>query len=54
MEGGPTPPLYLRHGWTDEMVGEAFTWNYSPGNPGPYFHASVRHAFQLFLDHLPA
>jgi hypothetical protein len=34
MEGGPTAPQYLRHGWTDEMVGEAVTWNYSPGNPG--------------------
>jgi MoaF N-terminal domain len=34
MDGGPTPPTYLRHGWTDEMVGEAFTWNYAPGNPG--------------------
>jgi hypothetical protein len=34
MDGAPTPPGYLRHGWTDEMVGEAVTWNYSPGNPG--------------------
>jgi hypothetical protein len=34
MDGAPTPPQYLRHGWTDEMVGEAYTWNYSPGNPG--------------------
>jgi len=34
MDGAPTPPQYLRHGWTDEMVGEAVTWNYSPGNPG--------------------
>ena len=34
MEGAPTPPQYLRHGMTDEMVGEAYTWNYSPGNPG--------------------
>jgi hypothetical protein len=34
MEGGPTPPTYLRHGWTDEMVGKAVTWNYQPGNPG--------------------
>jgi hypothetical protein len=34
MEGGPTPPQYLRHGWTEEMVGEAVTWNYAPGNPG--------------------
>jgi hypothetical protein len=34
MEGAPTPPQYLRHGWTDEMVGECVTWNYAPGNPG--------------------
>ena len=34
MPGGPTPPTYLRHGWTDEMVGEAVTWNYQRGNPG--------------------
>jgi hypothetical protein len=34
MEGGPTPPTYLRHGWTDEMVGECVTWNYQRGNPG--------------------
>src|SRR5690606_34878464 len=33
-EGAPTPPTYLRHGWTDEMVGECVTWNYQPGNPG--------------------
>jgi len=34
MEGGPTPPTYVRHGWTDEMVGELVTWNYQKGNPG--------------------
>ena len=34
MAGAPTPPTYLRHGWTDEMVGEAVTWNYGRGNPG--------------------
>jgi hypothetical protein len=34
MEGAPTPPTYLRHGFTDEMVGEAVTWNYQRGNPG--------------------
>ena len=34
MEGVPAPPRYLRHGMTDEMVGEAVTWNYAPGNPG--------------------
>jgi hypothetical protein len=33
-EGSPTPPTYVRHGWTDEMVGECVTWNYQPGNPG--------------------
>jgi hypothetical protein len=34
MDGAPTPPQYLRHGWTDEMVGECVTWNYQRGNPG--------------------
>ncbi|MFM1885752.1 MAG: hypothetical protein RL026_909 [Pseudomonadota bacterium] len=33
-EGSPTPPRFLRHGWTDEMVGECVTWNYQRGNPG--------------------
>lgn len=33
-DGSPTPPTWLRHGWTDEMVGECVTWNYQPGNPG--------------------
>ncbi len=32
--GVPQPPTYLRHGHTDEMVGELVTWNYQPGNPG--------------------
>lgn len=31
---GIVPPRYHRHGWTDEMVGKAVTWNYQPGNPG--------------------
>lgn len=33
-DGSPTPPTYLRHAWTDEMVGECVTWNYQRGNPG--------------------
>lgn len=33
-EGSATPPSYVRHGWTDEMVGECVTWNYQRGNPG--------------------
>jgi hypothetical protein len=31
---GITAARYHRHGWTDELVGEAVTWNYQPGNPG--------------------
>ena len=31
---GIIPPRYLRHGWTDELVGEAYTWNYQPGKGG--------------------
>jgi MoaF N-terminal domain len=33
-DGSPTSPTYLRHGWTDEMVGRCVTWNYQRGNPG--------------------
>jgi hypothetical protein len=33
-DGVPTPPLYLRHAFTSEMVGECVTWNYQRGNPG--------------------
>jgi hypothetical protein len=28
---GMTPPRYRRHQFTDELVGRAVTWNYSPG-----------------------
>ena len=28
---GTTPPKYRRHRFTDELVGRAITWNYSPG-----------------------
>jgi len=28
---GMTPPKYRRHQFTDELVGRAVTWNYSPG-----------------------
>lgn len=28
---GLTPPRYRRHDFTDELVGRALTWNYSPG-----------------------
>jgi hypothetical protein len=28
---GLTPPQYRRHQFTDELVGRALTWNYSPG-----------------------
>src|SRR6185295_3504133 len=28
---GLTPPRYRRHRFTDELVGRAITWNYSPG-----------------------
>jgi hypothetical protein len=32
--GAPTPPAYIRHGWTKELVGKCVTWNYMRGNPG--------------------
>jgi MoaF N-terminal domain/MoaF C-terminal domain len=28
---GLTPPKYRRHGFTDELIGRAISWNYSPG-----------------------
>jgi hypothetical protein len=28
---GLAPPKYRRHGFTDELIGRAITWNYSPG-----------------------
>lgn len=28
---GTTPPMYRRHRYTDELIGRAITWNYSPG-----------------------
>ncbi len=28
---GLTPPKYRRHGYTDELVGRAISWSYSPG-----------------------
>ena len=31
---GIIPARYHRHGWTDELVGEAVTWNYQPGKGG--------------------
>lgn len=31
---GIVPARYHRHGWTDELVGEAVTWNYQPGKGG--------------------
>ncbi len=31
---GIIPARYHRHGWTDELVGEAVTWNYQPGRGG--------------------
>lgn len=31
---GIVAPTYHRHGWTEELVGHAVTWNYQPGDPG--------------------
>jgi hypothetical protein len=32
--GGAEPPAYLRHGFTTDLVGKAFTWNYAGGPEG--------------------
>lgn len=31
---GIVAPNYHRHGWTEDLVGQAVTWNYQPGDPG--------------------
>jgi hypothetical protein len=50
-EGSASPPTYLRHGWTDEMVGECVTWNYQRGNPGltsMHFYATA-HSYSWII-----
>ena len=34
MDGGVTPHKYMRHSFTTDLVGNAYTWNYSGGEQG--------------------
>ena len=46
---GLTPPRYRRHQYTDELVGRAMTWNYSPGLTSIH----LLDAALALLDHFP-
>lgn len=48
---GRTPPQYRRHQFTDELVGRAITWNYSPGLTSMHLY-STPHSLSwiIFLE----
>jgi hypothetical protein len=48
---GLTPPRYRRHQFTDELVGRAVTWNYSPGLTSMHLY-STPHSLSwiIFLE----
>jgi hypothetical protein len=48
---GRTPPKYRRHQFTDELVGRAMTWNYSPGLTSMHLY-STPHSLSwiIFLE----
>ena len=37
---GLTPPQYQRHGFTDELLGRALSWNYAPGLTSMHLYAT--------------
>ena len=45
---GLTPPKYRRHQFTDELVGRAITWNYSPGLTSMHLY-STPHSFSWII-----
>lgn len=45
---GSTPPQYRRHAFTDELVGRAMTWNYSPGLTSMHVYATP-HSFSWII-----
>ncbi|HEX6998618.1 MAG TPA: MoaF N-terminal domain-containing protein [Gammaproteobacteria bacterium] len=51
MEGITPPPKYRRHRFTDELVGRAITWNYSPGLTSMHLY-STPHSLSwiIFLE----
>jgi hypothetical protein len=48
---GLTPPRYRRHQYTDELVGRAVTWNYSPGLTSMHLYATPHSlSWIIFLE----
>ena len=48
---GLTPPKYRRHEYTDELVGRAMTWNYSPGLTSMHLYATPHSlSWIIFLE----
>lgn len=51
---GLVAPRYHRHGWTEDLVGQAVTWNYQPGDPGltsMHFYATPNtYSWIIFLE----
>ena len=48
---GLTPPKYRRHQYTDELVGRAVTWNYSPGLTSMHLYATPHSlSWIIFLE----
>jgi hypothetical protein len=45
---GLTPPKYRRHQFTDELVGRALTWNYSPGLTSMHLYTTP-HSFSWII-----
>ena len=45
---GLTPPKYRRHQFTDELVGRALTWNYSPGLTSMHVYTTP-HSFSWII-----
>ena len=48
---GLTPPRYRRHQFTDELVGRAMSWNYSPGLTSMHLYATPHSlSWIIFLE----
>lgn len=48
---GLTPPKYRRHTFTDELVGRAVSWNYSPGLTSMHLYATPHSlSWIIFLE----
>ena len=46
-----TPPRYRRHQFTDELVGRAMSWNYSPGLTSMHLYATPHSlSWIIFLE----